>query len=70
MAFYEVDDIFFRNLLSVYPYPFAEVDQVRRGVKPDLISRLTQDRGQEMADGAFPVRTGYVYCFVCFMRIA
>ena len=51
MAFYEVDDIFFRYLLSVYPYPFAEVDQVRRGVKPDLISRLAQDRDTRRSKG-------------------
>lgn len=66
----KINDIVLRYHLPVHPYPFAEINQMRRGVQPDLIARLPKNGGEQMADRAFAVGAGYVDGLVCLMRIA
>ena len=60
LARHEIGHVFLRYRLSVYPYAFAEVDQMRRCVQSDTQSRGLEDGGQRVRTRAFAVRSGYV----------
>ena len=66
----EINDRLSRDHLPIDPDPFAEIDQVRGGIKPDPIARPHERHRQEMAHGAFPVGARDVDSSVCPVRIA
>ena len=66
----KVHDGLLRNHVAVDADALAEVDKVRRGVEADLVARLLQDGGEEVADGAFAVGAGHMYASELALRVA